>query len=157
MSVLATAPRFVVPGIEPPSSIIVRRRSGRTGVLKLGGSEMLSSTRESAGLDKLTDVTLEIREFVRQGPGTDSQLVADNLASLLQRVAGPSVREIDDLIAVLQTLRKKLQNDETSVKRAIAKYSTLSQSTQHSTKVISECLANWTNSRRPGRGTVGAD
>ena len=119
---------------------------------------MLYSTREPAGLDKLADVTGEIHDFLRQDPGTDSQFVADNLASLLQRVAGPSVREIDYLIAALQTLREKLQNDETRVQRAIAKYSTLSQSTLHSTKVISECLAHWKqNSRRRERGTVGAD
>jgi hypothetical protein len=119
---------------------------------------MLSSTREPAGLDKLADVTLEIREFVRQGPGPDSQFVADNLASLLQRVAGTSVREIDYLITELQTLREKLHNDETRVQRAIVKYTTLSQSTLHSTKVISDCLANWKQrSRRPERGTVGAD
>ena len=51
-------------------------------------------------------------------PGTDSQFVADNLASLLQRVAGPSVQAIDGRIAALQTLREKLQNDETRVKNA---------------------------------------
>lgn len=120
---------------------------------------MLSSTREPAGLDKLTDVTVEIREFVRQQyPGTDGQPVEDNLASLLQRVAGTSVQEIDYLIAELQTLREKLHNDETRVQRAIVKYTTLSQSTLYSTKVISECLANWKqSSRRPERGTVGAD
>ena len=119
---------------------------------------MLSSTREHAALDKLADVTLEIREFVRQGPGTDGPFVADNLASLLQRVAGPSVREIDYLIALLQKLREKLQNDETRVKREIANYTTLSQSTLHSTKVVSECLTHWKqSSRRPERGMVGAD
>jgi hypothetical protein len=118
---------------------------------------MLSSTREPAGIDKLSDVTLEIREFVRQDPGADSQLVADNLASLLQRVAGTSVQEIDYLIGELQTLREKLQYDETRVQHAIARYTNLSQSTLHSTKVISECLANWKqSSRRFGRGTVGA-
>jgi len=118
---------------------------------------MLSSTREPAGLDKLADVTLEIRQFVRQDRGADSQLVADNLASLLQRVAETSVREIDYLIAELQTLREKLQNDGTRVQHAIARYTTLSQSTLQSTKVISDGLANWKNSRRSGRGAIGAD
>lgn len=119
---------------------------------------MSSSTHEHTGVDKLADVTSEIREFVRQAPGTDSQFVQDNLASLLQRVAGTSVREIDYLIAELRALREKLHNDETRVQRAIAEYTTLSQSTLRSTKVISECLANWKQStRRPGRGTVGAD
>jgi hypothetical protein len=118
---------------------------------------MVFSTHEPAGLDKLADVTQEIREFV-QNPGTDGPLMADGLASLLQRVAGGSVREIDYLIAELRTLREKLQDDETRVKRAIVEYTTLSQSTLHSTKVISECLANWKqSSRRPQHGTVSAD
>ena len=119
---------------------------------------MSSLTHESAGLAKLADVTGEIRGLVRQDPGADSQLVADNLALLLQQVEGTSLREIDYLIAELQTLREKLQIDETRVQRAIVKYTSLSQSTLHSTKVISECLANWKqSSRRPVRGTVGTD
>jgi hypothetical protein len=119
---------------------------------------MLSSTREPAVLDKLANVTSEIREIVRHDPGVDSQFVANNLASLLQRVAGTSLEEIDHLIAELQALREKLRNDETRVQHAIVRYTSLSQSTLHSTKVISECLANWKQtSRRPGRGMVGAD
>jgi hypothetical protein len=118
---------------------------------------MSFSTREPGGVDKLADVTQEIREFVRN-PGTDDPPVADGLGSLLQRVAGASLREIDYLIAELRTLREKLHNDETRVHRAIVEYTTLSQSTLHSTKVISECLANWKqSSRRPERGTVGTD
>jgi hypothetical protein len=119
---------------------------------------MLSSTREPAGIDKLADVTVEIRELVRQELGTGNQPVTNNLASLLERVAGTSLQEIDFLIGELQTLRDKLQIDETRVQRAIANYTTLSQSTLHSTKVISECLANWKqSSRRLGRGTFGTD
>lgn len=100
----------------------------------------------------MADVTLEIRELVRQELGAENQPVANNLASLLERVAGTSVREIDYLIAELQKLREKLRNDEMRVQHAIARYTNLSQSTLHSTKVISECLANWKQgSRRPGR------
>jgi hypothetical protein len=120
---------------------------------------MLSSTREPAELDKLADVmTLEIREVVRQDLGADSQHVADNLASLLQRVAGTSVQEIDYLIAELQALREKLQHNEALVQHAIIRYTNLSQSTLHSTKVISECLADWKHRpRRDGHGTTSPD
>lgn len=119
---------------------------------------MLSSTREPAGADKPADVTVEIRELVRRELGTDNQPVANNLSSLLERVAGTSVREIDYLITELQRLRDKLRDDETRVQHAIARYANLSQSALHSTKVISECVANWKQgSRRSGRGMVGAD
>jgi hypothetical protein len=59
----------------------------------------------------------EIREFVRRdvatlrrSPESNSEMVANNLSSLLQRVAGTSVREIDNLIGELQTLRDLLQS-----------------------------------------------
>jgi hypothetical protein len=153
--------RLRAPDIPDSGHILVpqsgQREAPEEQGLRQGGPEMVFSTREPGGLDKLADVTQEIREFVRN-PGTDDPLMADGLASLLQRVAGASMREIDSLIAALQMLREKLQNDETRVQRAIAEYTTLSQSTLHSTKVISECLANWKqSSRRPEHGTVSTD
>jgi len=46
-----------------------------------------------------------------RSPEAESELVANSIGSLLQRVAGSSVQEIDRLIAELQTLRKLLQNE----------------------------------------------
>jgi hypothetical protein len=54
--------------------------------------------------------------------------VANNISSLLQRVAGTSVQEIDRLIAELQNLRETLSTEGERVQREIAKYATLSQS-----------------------------
>ena len=61
-----------------------------------------------------TEVEGEIREFVRRDVATlrrtpmidsGSDLMANNVNSLVQRVATASVQEIDKLIAELQTLR----------------------------------------------------
>jgi hypothetical protein len=100
-----------------------------------------------------TEVEGEIREFVRRdgaslrrAPESDSELVANNISSLLQRVAGTSVQEIDRLIAELQTLRDLLQNEGQRVQREITEYAHLSQSAMQSTRVIAESLANWKNS-----------
>jgi hypothetical protein len=100
--------------------------------------------RERAELDKLENVTAEISDFVRKQHDSeaDGQSVADNLASLLQRAAGTSVREIDNVIVEPQTLRERLQSDGARVEREMVEYATLSQSTLQSTKVISECLRN---------------
>ncbi len=64
-----------------------------------------------------TEVEGEIREFVRRDVATlrrhaenDSEIVASNINSLLQRVAGTSIQEIDKLIAELQTLRDRLSD-----------------------------------------------
>jgi len=75
-------------------------------------------TREPAEIDTSaeTEVEGEIREFVRRDvvgvrrqPESDSELVANNINQLLQRVTGTSVQEIDKLITELQTLRDTLQ------------------------------------------------
>jgi hypothetical protein len=107
-----------------------------------------------ADLDQTDEVAVEgdIREFVRRDganlrrtPEADSELVANNISSLLQRVAGTSVHEIDRLISELQTLRDLLEEEGARVQREIADYAHLSQSTMQSTKIIAESLAKWKN------------
>ena len=97
-----------------------------------------------------TQVEGEIREFVRRDvatlrrqPETDSDIVASNIGSLLQRVAGTSVQEIDRLIGELQTLRDMLHNEGARVQREIVEYATLSQAAMQSTKIIAESLTHW--------------
>jgi hypothetical protein len=92
----------------------------------------------------------DIREFVRRDvatlrrpPENDSEIVASNIGSLLQRVAGTSVQEIDRLIAELQTLREMLQTEGARVQREIVEYATLSQAAMNSTKIIAESLTHW--------------
>ena len=109
-------------------------------------------TREPAEIETSaeTEVEGEIREFVRRDvvgvrrqPESDSELVANNINQLLQRVAGTSVQEIDKLITELQTLRDTLQSEAARVQREIVEYATLSQAALQSTKIIAESLTNW--------------
>src|SRR5215475_1382907 len=122
--------------------------------LKLtGDSNMaLAITGKAADLDTSADVEVEgeIREFVRRDaanlrrpPEMDSELVANNISTLLQRVAGSSVQEIDRLITELQTLRDMLQEEGARVQREITEYAHLSQSAMQSTKIIAESLGKW--------------
>jgi hypothetical protein len=92
----------------------------------------------------------EIREFVRRdsaslrrAPDTDGEMVASNIGTLLQRVAGSSVQEIDRLIAELQTLRNLLHSESVRVQREITEYAHLSHSAMQSTRIIAESLASW--------------
>jgi transposase len=112
----------------------------------------LIKTRESADVDNTaeTEVEGEIREFVRRDvatlrrqPESDSEMVASNISSLLQRVSGTSVQEIDKLIGELQTLREMLANEGARVQREIVEYATLSQAAMQSTKIIAESLGHW--------------
>jgi hypothetical protein len=111
---------------------------------------MSISQSETTELDKVHEVEGEIRKFVRRDINsmrrdreTDSQQVANNISSLLQRVAGTSVQEIDRLIAELQSLRETLSTEGDRVRREIARYATLSQSALQSTKIIGESIAYW--------------
>jgi hypothetical protein len=112
----------------------------------------LIKAREPADLDKPAEsqVEGEIREFVRRDvatlrrqPENDSEMVASNISSLLQRVAGTSVQEIDKLIGELQALREMLHVEGARVQREIVEYATLSQAAMQSTKIIAESLTHW--------------
>ena len=99
-------------------------------------------------IDKAKETELEgnIRELVRRDSAgirqieSDSETSANNLGTLLRRVAGSSAREIDDLIGALHTLREKLQADGDRVQRDIVEYAELSQSVMQLTKIISESV-----------------
>jgi hypothetical protein len=117
--------------------------------------------REPADMDQSTETAVEgeIREFVRRdvatlrrSPEAESEVVANNISTLLQRVAGSSVQEIDRLIAELQTLRELLQAEGVRVQREITEYAHLSQSAMQSTKVITESLSKWKSEGERRRG-----
>lgn len=110
------------------------------------------STRDTTEGDEtaVQEVEGQIREFVRRDfAGTrreaesESQMVATNITSLLQRVAGHSIQEIDRLIAELQLLRETLHQEGARVQREIVGYASLSQSAMQSTKIIADTLTSW--------------
>jgi hypothetical protein len=130
--------RWIAPG----------NKGAETGVSVMS----LIKSREPAELDKSMESAVEgeIREFVRRDvatlrrpPESDSEMVASNISSLLQRVAGTSVQEVDRLIGELQTLREMLANEGARVQREIVEYATLSQAAMQSTKIIAESLTHW--------------
>jgi dsDNA-specific endonuclease/ATPase MutS2 len=94
----------------------------------------------------------EIREFVRRDfaplrrlqpePGSSEFAVA-NINSLVQRVAGTSIQEIENLISELQALRNYLESEGERVQRELAGYAQLNQAAIKSTKIIAESMAQW--------------
>jgi hypothetical protein len=86
----------------------------------------------------------EIRELSRDTTaprlqqGNDNELAASDISSLLQRVSGTSIQEIENLIAELQILRGKLQNEAARVQREIVGYALLIQDAKKSISTISE-------------------
>jgi hypothetical protein len=93
----------------------------------------------------------EIREFVSRDvvsnvgrrPENETELVASNINSVLQRVTATSVQEIDALISELESSRDLLHSEAARVQREIVQYATLIQGALHSTKIIAESLTQW--------------
>ena len=95
----------------------------------------------------------EIREFVRKDVApwrkrpertevaADTQ--AENVSMLVQRVAGASMSEIDNVIEELRGMREFLRSEGERVQREIAGYATVSQTAAASMKVIAESMAQW--------------
>lgn len=106
--------------------------------------------RKATGLEKVEEVEGEIRELLSRDTGeplrrqtNDSEMVTNNLNSLLQRVSGNSLQEIDRLIIDLKMLRERLQREGDRVAREIVGYASLSQMAMQSTKIIAESLTAW--------------
>jgi hypothetical protein len=68
---------------------------------------------------------------------------AGQVNSLIQRVAGASVLEIEKLISELQGLRDFLRTEGDRVQREIAGYVHLSDAAMKSTKIIADSVAQW--------------
>jgi hypothetical protein len=92
----------------------------------------------------------EIREFIRRdvghlrrAPTEASEQAVTNINSLLDRVSGSSVSEIDSLIADLRNVRDFLQTEGDRVQREIASYAQLSQVAMTSVKIIAESMSQW--------------
>lgn len=91
----------------------------------------------------------EIREFVRRdvapwrrregGPETPSE----GVNQLVQRVAGASIAEIDNVILELQSVREILRQEGERVQREVSGYANLSQAAMASMKIIAESMAQW--------------
>jgi hypothetical protein len=107
--------------------------------------------RHEDGQGEPDKVEAEIHELVRRGVApvrSESSSEIGNLNSLIQRVSGTSVLEIEKLIDELQTLRDYLLNEGQRIQREITEYAQMSQTATKSTKLIAESLVQWKQSER---------
>jgi len=123
--------------------------------------EQTESTGEDQNLVAASDVEAGIRDFVRNdiaylrrpAPGTaattdvpldsTAEAAVNNVNSLIQRVAGTSLAEIESLVAELEGLRDLLHTEGQRVQREISGYAQLSQAAMKSTRLIAENVAQW--------------
>ena len=106
-----------------------------------------------------SEVEEGIREFVRNdiaylrrppitSPDTapmdpNAEATVNNVNSLIQRVAGTSLAEIENLISELEALRDLLHAEGQRVQREISGYAQLSQAAMKSTRMIADNVAQW--------------
>ena len=69
--------------------------------------------------------------------------MADNLNTLIRRVSGASMEEIDRVILELQSVRDMLRNEGDRVSREVAGYASLSHAAMTAMTVIADSLTQW--------------
>ena len=123
-------------------------------------SETVEPTEEvDSNLAAVSEVEAGIRDFVRNdiaylrrpavtSPETapldaSAEATVNNVNSLIQRVAGTSLAEIEKLISELESLRDLLHAEGQRVQREISGYAQLSQAAMKSTRMIADNVAQW--------------
>jgi hypothetical protein len=121
-----------------------------------------SAEIDDNNLDAVSEVEAGIRDFVRNdiaylrrptpnGAAPEVQeptheATVTNVNSLIQRVAGASLSEIEKLISELESLRELLHAEGQRVQREISGYAQLSQAAMKSTRMISDNVQQWKRS-----------
>ncbi|ABD86984.1 hypothetical protein [Rhodopseudomonas palustris] len=122
--------------------------------------EKLESAEIDNNLAAVSDVEAGIRDFVRNdvaylrrptpgpigadaAPDASAEATVNNVNSLIQRVAGTSLTEIENLVSELEELRDLLHAEGQRVQREISGYAQLSQAAMKSTRMIADNVAQW--------------
>ena len=148
---------FVVRG----TSALAQRETGKRP-MNVIRSEKIESTEDDSNLAAVSEVEAGIRDFVRNDvaylrrPGTpastetalepNGEATVNNVNSLIQRVAGTSLAEIENLISELESLRDLLHAEGQRVQREISGYAQLSQAAMKSTRMIADNVTQWKRS-----------
>jgi hypothetical protein len=115
-------------------------------------AEKTGEVEQAAATAAVEQVEGEIRAFVRRdisvfrrtrSDATVGDNPAENANSIIDRVAGASVTEIERVMAELSGVRDILRAEGERVQREIAGYASLSQAAMTSMKIIGDSLVNW--------------
>jgi hypothetical protein len=121
-------------------------------------SEQVEATEEETDLSAVSEVEAGIRDFVRNDiaylrrPSVvanpeplepNNEATVNSVNSLIQRVAGTSLAEIEKLIGELEGLRDLLHAEGQRVQREISGYAQLSQAAMKSTRMIADNVTQW--------------
>jgi hypothetical protein len=118
-----------------------------------------STETDDVDNNAVSEVEAGIRDFVRNDVAylrrpmavntpeapldPSAEATVNNVNSLIQRVAGTSLSEIEHLIAELESLRELLHAEGQRVQREISGYAQLSQAAMKSTRMIADNVQQW--------------
>ncbi|MBR0698046.1 hypothetical protein [Bradyrhizobium lablabi] len=120
--------------------------------------EIETESDVDTNLAAVSEVEAGIRDFVRNDiaylrrpvvstetapPEPSADATVNNVNSLIQRVAGTSLAEIEKLISELESLRDLLHAEGQRVQREISGYAQLSQAAMKSTRMIADNVTQW--------------
>jgi hypothetical protein len=152
------------------TSTFVGRGTTALALLRETGEQLMTAIRSekndsieaTEGSDQaaVSEVEAGIRDFVRndiaylrRSPSMPSstetpldpnaEATVNNVNSLIQRVAGTSLGEIENLISELEGLRDLLHAEGQRVQREISGYAQLSHAAMKSTRMIADNVAQW--------------
>jgi hypothetical protein len=103
---------------------------------------------------KVAEFEGELQDVVRKNvtywrrPSEGEANAAESINAVVQRIAGTSLDEIDNVIGQLESMRDRLRHEGERVQHEITSYAELSQSAMSSIKIIGDGLARWD---RPAR------
>ena len=121
-------------------------------------TETTETETVASNLAAVTEVEAGIRDFVRNDiaylrrpvaspetapTDTNTDATVSNVNSLIQRVAGTSLAEIEKLLGELESLRDLLHAEGQRVQREISGYAQLSQAAMKSTRMIADNVSQW--------------
>ena len=95
--------------------------------------------------NNVTSIETDLRNALREGKSRSPDVTKDagnDYSGLVSGISVRSIQEIDHLIAGLQGLRQKLNNDGDRLHQAIAQHAALSQSVIELTKIVSDGMAS---------------
>lgn len=119
--------------------------------------------QSDASLSAVSDVEAGIRDFVRNdvaylrrpAPGLlppepqqvvledSAEQTVNSVSTMIQRFAGTSLNEIENLLGELEALRDLLHNESQRVQREVAGYAQLSQTAMKSARLIADNVSQW--------------
>jgi hypothetical protein len=113
-------------------------------------AEQPIETDQAAATSAVEQVEGEIRAFVRRDVSVfrrrlqeSADQAVGSVNSVIERVSGATVTEIERVMTELATLRDMLHNEGDRVRREVSGYASLSQAAMTSMKIIGDSLEQW--------------